>query len=500
LAAASAGCNTSQASPSIPNTVTIAFPEGTGVSSDIGAGQVARSLAVEGLTLLAPDGRPTARLASDWKWIDETTFQVTMLPGLTLHNGEKLDAARAAEIFQGLVSSPRRKQLFPALADVTSVRATSDTELIFSLARHSWWLPEDLSIPLSIGPDNRPIGAGPYQIVEQSDANVTLRRFDAYHGGRPGIPRVIVRTDSTLRTAWASLLRGDVDVVVDLPPDTVELIRNDDVQGTRQIIAFPRPYQYLIAFNMRLPKFADPRIRQALNMAIDRGAIVENVLKGSGAPSTGPIWYGHWAADPSASAIPFAPGRAEALLNAAGLPVTPSKDPRLAPARLRLTCLVPDGFIVYEHLALELQRQLSDVDVDITFDVQPFDKYNERAETGDFEAVMVDLSSGFSLSRASVFWRSPRRPDTLNSFGYENPETESLFEQLRSATNDSSVRSVVQKLQDAFRRNPPAIFLAWNERARTFRGGFEITAQPGTDPLPRLWEWGAQRSERTAAR
>src|SRR6187399_3048646 len=59
LAAASAGCNTSQASPSIPNTVTIAFPEGTGVSSDIGAGQVARSLAVEGLTLLAPDGRPT---------------------------------------------------------------------------------------------------------------------------------------------------------------------------------------------------------------------------------------------------------------------------------------------------------------------------------------------------------------------------------------------------------------------------------------------------------
>jgi hypothetical protein len=87
----------------------------------------------------------------------------------------------------------------------------------------------------------------------------------------------------------------------------------------------------------------------------------------------------------------------------------------------------------------------------------------------------------------------------MDAFGYENPETESLFEELRAATSDATVRSVTQRLQEAFRRNPPAIFLAWNERARTFRGDFDIKTQPGSDPLPRLWEWGAQLSGRTAA-
>jgi peptide/nickel transport system substrate-binding protein len=420
-----------------------------------------------------------------------------MLPGLTLHNGESLDAARAAEILRSFVSSPDKRRSFPALTDVTSIEAKSDTELVFSLARHSWWLPEDLSTPLSIEENGIEIGTGPYQLVEKNEANVVLRRFDAYHGGRPGIGKVIVRTDSTLRTAWASLLRGEVDVVVDLPPDTVELIGNEK---NARIIAFPRPYQYIIAFNLRLRKFSDPRIRQALNMAIDRAAVVENVLKGAGAPSAGPIWHRHWAADSEASAVPFAPRRAEALLDAAGLKMVPSLDPREAPTRLRLTCLVPEGFIVYEHLALEVQRQLSDVGVDMRFEVQSFEKYDERATGGDFEAVMVDITSGFSLSRSSIFWRSPKRPEVLDAFGYENPETESLFEQLRAAGSDSAVRSVVSRLQDAFRRNPPAIFLAWNERARTFRGGFPITAPPGTDPLPRLWEWGAQVSDRTATR
>ena len=492
-AALAAGCSTSQASPSVPERITIAFPEGTGIQADRGAGQVARSLAVEGLTLLAPDGRPTPRLASEWKWIDDLTLHVTMLPGLTLHNGDKLDAARAAEILRDLASKTDRKISFPGLTDIKSIEATSPTELVFKLTQHSWWLPEDLSIPLEQGRD---VGTGPYRVVDRSEANVTLRRFDAYHGGRPGISEITVKTDSTLRTAWASLLRGEADVVVDLPQDTVELVRN----GSVQIFAFPRPYQYVIAFNLRLPKFADPRVRQALNMAIDREAIVADVLKGSGAPSTGPVWHRHWAADSSGSAVPFAPRRAEALLQEAGLKVIPSSDPRLAPARLRLTCLVPEGFIVYEHLALEVQRQLSEIGVDIRFDVQQLDTYEERLQVHDFEAVMVDISSGFGLSRASVFWRSPRRPDTRDTFAYENPETEMLFEQLRSATNDGAVRSVTQRIQEAFRRNPPAIFLAWNERARTFRGDFQIKNQPGTDPLPRLWEWGAQLSERTAAR
>jgi ABC-type transport system substrate-binding protein len=169
----------------------------------------------------------------------------------------------------------------------------------------------------------------------------------------------------------------------------------------------------------------------------------------------------------------------------------PSTDPAMPPSRLRITCLVPDGFIVYEHLALEVQRQLTDVGIDIRFDVQPFDVYNERADRGDFEVIMVDIASGPGLSRGSVFWRSPKNPNVIDSFAYENPETEALFEALRASSSDTEVRAITKKLQESFKKDPPAIFLAWNERARAVRGDFQIAVEPGADPLPRLWQFGA---------
>jgi hypothetical protein len=111
------------------------------------------------------------------------------------------------------------------------------------------------------------------------------------------------------------------------------------------------------------------------------------------------------------------------------------------------------------------------------------------------------MTSGPGLSRASVFWRSPKRPDVYTSFAYENAETESLFDALRAATSDAEVRSVTRSLQEAFKRNPGAIYLAWNERARAVPGDFEINVERDTDPLPNLWQWGTNRaSQQVAAR
>lgn len=484
------GCEKPDAPKPVPEHITIAFPEGDGASGDTGASQVASSLSTEGLTFINLDGRVVGRLASEWQWLEGgRQLLVTLRPNIKLHNDQKFDAQLAASILAELSRQASSRMQYPGLADIESVTAKSEYELLFTLSRPSWWLPEDLTIPLKLG-KNPGYATGPYRVVQSGDSSIVLERFDAYHQGMPGIKTVTVRPESTLRTAWASLLRGNVGMVADLPPDTVELIRNESVR----IISFPRGYQYMVGLSGRSSKLADPRIRQALNMAIDRTALVTSVLKGFGAPATGPVWYRNWAYDTSAGNIPYAPARAMELLNEVGLPVKPSPDPTLPPARLRLTCLVPEGFIVYEHLALEVQRQLAAVDIDLRFDVQPVKTYTQRMSTGDFETAIVDLVSGPGLSRASVFWRSPKKPDVYTSFAYENPETEALFDSLREATSEADVRSATRSLQEAFKRNPPAIFLAWNERARAVPGDFQISVERDTDPLPNLWQWGTNSS------
>jgi hypothetical protein len=113
---------------------------------------------------------------------------------------------------------------------------------------------------------------------------------------------------------------------------------------------------------------------------------------------------------------------------------------------------------------------------------------------------MVDIASGPGLSRSSIFWRSPKRPDVMRSFSCHDQRAEALFESLQTATSDIEVRNLTRELQEALSENPPAIFLAWNERARTVRGDFPIQVEPGVDPLPLLWQWGARTPEGMAPR
>lgn len=481
-------CNAPRAEIAAPQQVlVIGHPEGPGVKTRSGAGQVVESLALEGLTQLATDGRTIPRLAKSWEWSDDgLTLRVMLRPDITLHDRRPLNSATAAEILKSIIADKDNHGLFPALADITAVETDGDFGLTLILSRYSSFLPEDLSIPFGTASEP-PIGAGPYSIVQRSDKEVVLERFESYYLGKPAIARVVVRPIETLRTGWASLMRGALDMVTDLPPETVELIRNDNIQ----VVSFSRRYQYMVAFNSKHPKFLNPAVRRALNMAIDRDSLVKNVLHGYGTPATGPIWPKHWAYDSSIEAFGFNVGESTMLLEAAGLVVRASSNPTLPPARLRFTCILPTGFSIYERLGLDIQRQLYEVGVDLQFEVLPFETYDRRIRSGDFEAAFVDMISAPSLGRPFIFWRSARQTRGYNVFGYENPEAEEHFRALRASTTDLSVRNTTHRLQRVFMNDPPAIFLAWNERSRAVRSVFGVLADTESDPLLSLWRWGA---------
>jgi hypothetical protein len=99
------------------------------------------------------------------------------------------------------------------------------------------------------------------------------------------------------------------------------------------------------------------------------------------------------------------------------------------------------------------------------------------------------MSSGPTPGRAYVFWRSRRGFNgELNVFGYENAEAEKLFSVLNTSMNDAAVRSATARLQQVLLNDPPALFLAWNARARAIRTAFVIP-EGGGDPLNSLWKW-----------
>jgi ABC-type transport system substrate-binding protein len=150
--------------------------------------------------------------------------------------------------------------------------------------------------------------------------------------------------------------------------------------------------------------------------------------------------------------------------------------------------LLPTGFSLLEHIGLEVQKQLYDIGVDVQFEAVPIEEYDFRLREGRFEAVLVDMISGPTFGRPFLFWRSAQAFKGLNVFGYENDETERLFQILRESTNEAATRSATGRLQRRLLDDPPALFLAWNERARAIRRRFDVGASD-RDPLFTIWQW-----------
>ena len=486
VAAACSGTDSSRDSRSTePIVLRVGVPEGNVSSDDVGVNQFVDFLRAESLTLNGIDGRAVPRLAERWQWEDnDLALRVILKPSVFLHDNAPFAGETAANLVREAVTAPLNLARYPSFADVDTVTAPHAHELLIRLKRPSAMLPEDLSVPLGIKKDGGGVGAGPFRIVSK-EPEMVLEAFDRYHLGKPAIDRVVVRTFDGVRAGWASLLRGELDMLYDVPADAVEFVRNDDVE----VITVPRWYQYLLAFNSNHPVLKSPLVRKALNMAIDRAEIVKKALNGAGEASSGPLHPKYWAYDSTQVPYQYDPAAAAALLDAAGFPLPKTASGGGPRARFRFTTVLPQNFAIWERVALDIQRDLINVGVDMQFKSMTLDEFGATIGRGAFDAVLADMISGPTPARANLSWRSARRvKGQFNVFGYENAEADRLLEHLFRSTNEAATRTATANLQRVMQDDPPAIFVAWSTRTRAINKRF---AFPGAsrDPLVDISQW-----------
>ena len=166
---------------------------------------------------------------------------------------------------------------------------------------------------------SEPVGNGPFRFVEHlPDDRWTFEAnpdFPVELGGRPYLDRLVYRVIPNETTLFAELRSGGVDMYVRVAPAFVDRILEDP---ELRLVAYPFPNYSFIAWNSLRPFFAEPSVRRALTMAIDRAEIVEVVRHGLGTPAVGPVGAWHWAYDSAWRPLPFAPDSAAAILERAG--------------------------------------------------------------------------------------------------------------------------------------------------------------------------------------
>jgi peptide/nickel transport system substrate-binding protein len=361
----------------------------------------------------------------------------------------------------------------PAVKDIARIRDVSETQLEFSLRERSAFLIEGMEVPVE-RPGPSPIGTGAFLVMDaQGDRNqVEIRANEHYYGGKPFIDRIVIKPYRSVRSAWADMLRGDVDMLYEVGVDALDSLQPSS--GTK-VFTFQRPYAYLAILNVQKPYLRDPGFRRELNAAIDRDALVRDVFKGHGAPSVGPVWPHHWAYSTQLPSFRY--------------------EPRPVKSGRRLTFMFPDASL--ERQALEIQRQLRAVGIDLDLQLTTLDKFYQRTDAGDFDVALVDARSGPNLIQPYLFWHS----GSSNNWGhFSSPAVDSALDSIRHAPDDAAYKSGVAAFQRAIIDDPPAIFLAWSERARAVSTRFEVPVEPGRDVLSTLKLWRPVGDRRQASR
>lgn len=422
------------------------------------------------------DGRPTPRLVTEWP-ADGRSVKLRLRRDVKFHDGTALDAT----LVRGLLETALKQRGEISFKSITRIETPDAETVVLHLNRTEAFLLSDLAAMGITPPGKGDIGAGPFK-PSPDDAN-RLVAFDQYFRGRPPIDFVEIKEYQEQRSAWAALMRGEINAVHEVNPGTI-----DFAQTTIQSYAFTKAYYLSLFFNMRHPILGKAAVRQALSQAVDREQIIKLGLNGQGMVAEGPIWPYNWAYSTAQKVFTYNAEAATLRLDAAGLPLKQDGDAGRMPSRFRFTCLTVAGDARYEKIAIALQKQLYDVGVEMNIESLPIGELIERTKKGKFEAFLFERASGRTLATTYSAFHSAVAPRLFQAdTGYKSADD--TLEHLRNSTSDNEIRTAVGDLQRVFYDDPPAIFLAWPKVARAVSTRFVVPDEPGRDVMANLWQW-----------
>jgi len=309
-----------------------------GNTTEVGGGKVVRAL-FEGLVEYdTATAEPRNAVAESITTTDSEVYTITLKPGWTFHDGTPVIAKSFADAWNYTAYSPNAQQSAsfftqiqgftdvntkdpdgaggpqkaptPKAKEMSGLRVVDDRTLQVTLTEPFSVFPTQLGysafapLPASFFTDKAafeatPIGNGPFRFVSrQPGASITLERYDAYAGERrPTVKTVEFRVYESAEAAYADVVSNNLDFLDNIPPSAIagSLFTTDLAQ--RNVSQTYLGVQ-TVSFPVYDARYQDPKLRQALSMAVDRDAVNKQIFNGLKVPADGFV-------------APKVPGRAE---------------------------------------------------------------------------------------------------------------------------------------------------------------------------------------------
>ena len=228
--------------------------------------------------------------------------------------------------------------------------------------------------------DQEPVGTGPFMLVQyQKDAIIRYKAFPQYWAGKAKIDDLIFSITPDASVRWAKLQKGECHVMPYPNPADLPAIRKD-----ANVVVMEQPGLNIgyLAYNTTKKPFDDVRVRKAVNMAINKKAIVDAVYLGTGVPATNPIPPTQWSYNKAVKDDAFNPEEAKKLLAAAGLKDGFTTDLWAMPVQRPYN---PNARRIAELMQADLAK------VGIKAEIKSFEwgEYRKRMQSGEHQMGML---------------------------------------------------------------------------------------------------------------
>lgn len=462
-AAPSSAATTTSAPQGTLTVATTTFPNSLDLpnTSEINAGMVAAQM-YDSLVWLDDEGKIQPALATSWEISpDGTAYTFKLREGVTFHNGEPFTADSVVTSWQR-ASKPEVKfgdrwtiaKSVEKIDDLT-VKITTEkpNPLLLRTIASNWAMvpPKYLAEVGEEGFNAKPIGTGPFMLQEfvKDDRVVYKANPNYWQAGLPKVETLIFRPIPESSTRVAAIQTGEVDIVTRLSKEEAATLEG---KPNVKIINYPVDRVYYIAFNNltsgKGQPTENPLVRQAMNYAVDRQAIIESLFGGAARLSTGFVTPTNLGYDSSLQPYPYDPEKAKALLTEAGYPNG---------FEMGFSC--PSGaYTNFEQVCESIQGYLQEVGIKTNLELMESGKYWDLQGKKELPPLFGDSwteSSGEAYPRL----RGALGGNDASFSALSEPKIDELLAKISSTINDDERAGVYRELQQYMYQNPPFIYL-----------------------------------------
>jgi len=400
------------------------------------------NLVYDTLIKLTNDGKFEPSLATSWKQVSPTVWDFTLRDGVKFQDGTAFDSAAVKKSLERAETQAQGKGFLSVIKEVQTPDPLT-ARIVLSQPFSS--ILNNLTVPVAsiISPKalddmtpkqlaQHPVGTGPFTFVSWvPDTKMTFKANPDYWGTKPKLKKVEFIPIPEDSTRFSALQAGDVDVIENPPPDQVDTLKSS---SDFYPIIEPKARPIFLGFNLKT--VPNPLIRKAVAHAIDRDAIVKDVLEGVGNPADEGLVSPEFLKNDPPIKVDYDPAESKKLLAQAGNP------------HPTLTLTLPSArYLKDKEIGEVVQQQLAKVGIKLKLDVQEAGTWYQSLL--DHKTQMYYLGWGMSSGDPGDMLLRVFRSDAVNNMSQlKSPEIDKEIDSLATLPVGSAKRNqVMQDIQ-----------------------------------------------------